>query len=92
MGYSTANTVFILILLMGMVKEDETTAAGLAGNAPDWKGVEDLLKNISSGSRHPGDTNVKYCGENVFKSTLKPFMQSFRENMHYLWKTCTMLI
>ena len=82
MGYSTASTVFILILLMGMVKEDGTAAAGLSGKAkPDWKGVEELLKNIS-GSRHPGKTNVKYYGENVFKPTLKPFMQ-------YLEKTCT---
>ena len=82
MGYSTASTVFMLTLLMGMVKEDGTTAAGLSGKAkPDWKGVEELLKNIS-GSRHPGKTNVKYYGENVFKPTLKPFMQ-------YLEKTCT---
>ena len=82
MGYSTTSIVFMLTLLMGMVKEDGTTAAGLSGKAkPDWKGVEELLKNIS-GSRHPGKTNVKYYGENVFKPTLKPFMQ-------YLEKTCT---
>ena len=72
----------MLTLLMGMVKEDGTTAAGLSGKAkPDWKGVEELLKNIS-GSRRPGKINVKYFGENVFKPTLKFFMQ-------YLEKTCT---
>ena len=82
MGYSTTSIVFMLTLLMGMVKEDGTTAAGLSGKAkPDWKGVEELLKNIS-GSRHPGKINVKYFGENVFKPTLKFFMQ-------YLEKTCT---
>ena len=83
MGCSTASTVFMLTLLMGMVKEDGTTAAGLAGKGkPDWKGVEDFLKNIS-GSRHPGKTNLNDHGENVFKPTLKSFMQ-------YLDKTCTM--
>ena len=60
MGYSTTSIVFMLTLLMGMVKEDGTTAAGLSGKAkPDWKGVEELLKNIS-GSRRPGKINVKY--------------------------------
>ena len=58
MGCSTASTLFVLSLIMGLVKEDGGTAAGLAGKAkPDWKGYEDLLKNISE-SRHPGKTNL----------------------------------
>ena len=60
MGFSATGTVIMLTLLMGMVKEDLTTAVGLSGKAkPDWKGVEELLKNIS-GSRRPGKINVKY--------------------------------
>ena len=83
MGCATASTLFMLTLLMGMVKEDGTMAVGLVGKAtPDWKGYEDLLKNIS-GSRHPGTTNLNDHGENVSKPILKSFMQ-------YLDKTCTM--
>ena len=89
MGFSATGTVIMLTLLMGMVKEDLTTAVGLSGKAkPDWKGVEDLLKNIS-GSRHPGEPNVKYYGEHVSKPTLKTFHAIFRANMHYVLKTCT---
>ena len=85
MGCSSASTLFMLTLLLGMVKEDGTTAASFPGKGkPDWEGVEKLLRNIS-GSRHPGKTNVKYYGENVFKPTSKSFMQ-------YLEKTSIMLV
>ena len=84
MGFSATGTVIMLTLFLGMVKEDVTTAVGLSGKVkPDWIGVEKLLKNIS-GSRHPGEPNVKRCGESVFKPTfLKPFML-------YIEQTCTM--
>ena len=59
MGFSATGIVIMLTLFLGMVKEDVTTAVGLPGKAkPDWIGVEKLLKNIS-GSRHPGEANVK---------------------------------
>ena len=51
--------MIMLILSLGMLKEDVTTAVGLSGKGkPDWIGVEKLLKNISS-SQHSGETNVK---------------------------------
>ena len=78
MGCATASTLFMLTLLMGLVKEDGTMAVGLVGKAtPDWRGYENLLKNIS-GSRHPGTTNLNDHGENVFKPTFKIFHAIFR--------------
>ena len=74
----------MLTLMMGLVKEDGM-AAGLAGRGkPDWKGYEDLLKNIS-GSRIPGMTNLNDHGENVSIPALKSYMQ-------YLDKTCNMYV
>ena len=59
MGFSATGTMIMLILSLGMLKEDVTTAVGLSGKGkPDWIGVEKLLKNIS-GFQHPGETNVK---------------------------------
>ena len=59
----------MLTLMMGMVKEDGM-AAGLAGRGePDFKGYEDLLKNIS-GSRIPGII-LNDHGEDVSISALK---------------------
>ena len=59
MGFSATGTMIMLVLSLGMLKEDVTTAVGLSGKGkPDWDGVEKLLKNISS-SQHSGETNVK---------------------------------
>ena len=75
MGCSTASTLFMLTLMMGMVKEDGMgMAAGLAGkSSPDFKGYEDYLKNIS-GSRIPGE-NLNYHGESVSIPAFKSHMQ-----------------
>ena len=71
MGFSATGTVIMLTFFLGMVKEDLSTAVSLSGKAkPDWIGVEKLLKNIS-GSRHPGEPNVKHSGESVSKPTVK---------------------
>ena len=71
MGCSTASTLFMLTLLMGMVRDDGIgMAAGLAGkSSPDFKGYEEYLKNIS-GSRIPGE-NLNYQCENVSMSASK---------------------
>ena len=75
MGCSTASTLFMLTLMMGMVKEDGMgMAAGLAGkSSPDFEGYEDYLKNIS-GSRIPGE-NLNYHGESVSIPAFKSHMQ-----------------
>ena len=97
MGFSATGIVIMLTLFLGMVKEDVTTAVGLPGKAkPDWIGVEKLLKNIS-GSRHPGEANVK-CVVKVILSQLcyRTFHAIPMANMHYVLKhalcteTCTM--
>ena len=87
MGFSATGTVIMLTLFLGMVKEDVTTAVGLSGKAkPDWIGVEKLLKNIS-GSRHPGEANVK-CVVKVILSQLccRTFHAIPMANMHYVLK------
>ena len=61
MGFPATGTMIMLVLSLGMLKEDVTTAVGLPGKGkPDFDGVEKLLKNISS-SQHSGET--KMCGE-----------------------------
>ena len=53
--------MMMLVLSLGMLEKDVTTAVGLPGKGkPDFDGVEKLLKNISS-SQHSGET--KMCGE-----------------------------
>ena len=87
MGFSATGTVIMLTLFLGMVKEDVTTAVGLPGKGkPDWIGVEKLLKNIS-GSRHPGEANVK-CVVKVILSQLcfRTFHVIPMANMHYVLK------
>ena len=84
MGSSSASTLFMLTLMMGLVKEDGM-AAGLAGKgSPDFEGYEDLLKNIS-GSRIPGVIILNDHGENVSIPALKSHMQC-------LDKTCNMYV
>ena len=47
MGFSATGTVIMLILSLGMLKEDVTTAVGLSGKGkPDWTGVEKLLRTF----------------------------------------------
>ena len=75
MGWSTASTLFMVTLLMGMVRDDGIgMAVGLAGkSSPDFKGYEEYLKNIS-GSRIPGK-NLNYHGESVSIPAFKSHMQ-----------------
>ena len=75
MGWSTASTLFMVTLLMGMVRDDGIgMAVGLAGkSSPDFKGYEEYLKNIS-GARIPGE-NLNYQCENVSMSASKYPMQ-----------------
>ena len=57
----------MLTLMMGLVKEDGM-ADGLAGTGtPDFKGFEDLLKNVSK-QRIPGMNVFNDNGENVSRS------------------------
>ena len=82
MGLSSASTLFMLTLMMGLVKEDGM-AAGLAGRGtPDFEGYEDLLKNIS-GSRIPGMI-LNDHGENV---SIPAF-----EKSHMQYKTCNIYV
>ena len=61
MGFPATGTMMMLVLSLGMLEKDVTTAVGLPGKGkPDFDGVEKLLKNISS-SQHSGET--KMCGE-----------------------------
>ena len=64
MGCTSASTLFMLTLLMGFVKEDGMAAGLGSGGAPDFKGYEELIKNIS-GSRIPGMIILNDYGENV---------------------------
>ena len=70
MGCSAASTLFMLTLMMGLVKEDGMAAGLGSRGAPDFKGYEELIKNIS-GSRIPGMTILNDYGENGSISALK---------------------
>ena len=60
MGFPATGTMMMLVLSLGMLEKDVTTAVGLPGKGkPDFDGVEKLLKNISSSQQ--GET--KMCGE-----------------------------
>ena len=75
MGWSTANTVFMLAILMGMIRDDwNGMAVGLAGKgSPDFDGYEKYLKNISD-SRIPGESLKYHCGSGSM-SAFKSHMQ-----------------
>ena len=87
MGFSATGTMIMLVLSLGMLKEDVTTAVGLSGKGkPDWDGVERLLKNLS-GSQHSGETNVK-CVVKVILSQVcfRTFHAIPMAIMHYVQK------
>ena len=47
MGFPATGTMIMLVLSLGMLKEDVTTAVGLSGKGkPDWTGVEKLLRTF----------------------------------------------
>ena len=60
----------MLTLMMGLVKEDGMAAGLGSRGAPDFKGYEELIKNIS-GSRIPGMIILTDHSENVSISAFK---------------------
>ena len=86
MGLSTASTLFMLTLVMGLVRDDGIGMAdGLAGKgSPDFPGYEEYLRNIS-GSRMPGENLNKHCESVSLSASQSPMQQKhaiFTQNIH----------